>query len=489
MRSSALLAVTLAACTTTAPKLPDATLLSPATLAVPAASSATPPKHPPTLIHHATVLTAAGRVHAPGYVLLVDGRIAAVGDGDGVAPKDALVIDARGGFVTPGLIDTHSHMGVYAMPGTSGNADGNEMTNPVTAQVRSESAFWPQDPALWRALAGGVTTIQVLPGSGNVIGGRSFVAHLAPGPTAARAMKLPGAPDGLKMACGENPKRVYGDKGAMPASRMGVVATLRATFQKAAEYRRARDKWQRDLAAWTEKHTAKDGEPPPPTRKPDGSPDDPPEPPPRDYALETLADVLDGKVLVHNHCYRADEMNQVLDVAREFGFRVRSFHHAVEAYKLADRLAKEGTAVSTWVDWWGFKMEAYDGVAQNVALVHRAGARAILHSDSAVEVRRLNQEAAKARTAGRRFGLEVSDDEALRWVTANPAWALGVEDQLGTLEQGKRADVVLWSGNPFSVYTLAQQVFVDGALAYDRTKHAPPLSDFELGFVDGKELP
>jgi imidazolonepropionase-like amidohydrolase len=379
-------------------------------------------------------------------------------------------------------------MGVYPMPGTEGNADGNEMTSPVTAQARTESAFWPQDPALWRALAGGVTTIQVLPGSGNVIGGRSFVAHLAPGPTAARAMRLPGAPEGLKMACGENPKRFYGEKGVQPMSRMGVMATLRAAFQRADEYRRARARWLRDLEDWQEKRAPKDGASPP-TRRPDGSPDDPPEPPARDHALDTLADVLDGKLLVHNHCYRADEMHQVLDVAREFGFRVRSFHHAVEAYKLADRLAREDVSVSTWVDWWGFKMEAFDGVAQNVALVHRAGARAILHSDSPVEVRRLNQEAEKARTAGRRFGLEASDDEVLRWVTANPAWALGVDDQVGTLEVGKRADVVVWSGNPFSVYTLAQQVFVDGALAYDRARRAPPLSDFELGFVDGKELP
>ena len=473
-------ALALSACASTPPPLPDATLLEPARLAQPAAPPPTAPKHPPTLVHHGTVFTAAGRVHAPGYVLFVDGRIADVGDGDGVAPAGALVIDARGGFITPGLIDTHSHMGVYPMPGTIAHDDGNEMTAPVTAQVRSESAFWPQDPALWRALAGGVTTVQVLPGSGNVIGGRSFVAHLQPGATAALAMKLPGAPEGLKMACGENPKRFYGSKGVQPMSRMGLIATMRASFQKADEYRRARARYERDLASWKERR-AKDGAS---TRRPDGAPDDPPEPPPRDYALETLADVLDGKVLVHNHCYRADEMNQVLDLAKEFGFQVRSFHHAVEAYKLADRLAQEGTAVSTWVDWWGFKMESFDGVAQNVALLHRAGARPVLHSDSNTEVRRLNQEAAKARTAGRRFGLDATDDEVLRWVTANPAWALGVQDQLGTLETGKRADVVVWSAHPLSVYALTKQVFMDGELVYDRAKHAPPLSDFELGLVD-----
>jgi imidazolonepropionase-like amidohydrolase len=448
----------------------------------------TPSRHAPTLVRNGTVMTAAGKTFTNGHVLLIDGRITEVGEGPGTPPAGALVIDAKGGFITPGLIDTHSHVGVYAWPGTIGNEDGNEMTNPTTPHVRSESAFSPQDPAIWRALAGGVTTIQVLPGSGNVIGGRSFVAHLKP-EGAARAMRYPGAPEGLKMACGENPKRFYGGRGREPMSRMGVVATLRGALQKAREYQRAQDRWRRDLELWRTKHTAKEGKPPPPTTRPDGSPDDPPEGPARDLGLETLVGVLEGKILVHHHCYRADEMHQVLDVAKEYGYQVRSFHHAVEAYKLADRLAAENVAVSTWVDWWGFKMESFDGVPQNVSLVQRAGGRPILHSDSAVEMRRLNQEAAKARAAGLRFGLEASDDQVLRWVTANPAWALGIDGDVGTLEKGKRADVVVWSGNPFSVYTLAQQVLVDGAVIYDRAAHQVPISDFELGMVDGKELP
>lgn len=446
------------------------------------------PAHKPTLIRNGTVLTAAGKTFVNGHVLLVDGRIADVGEGAGTAPADGVVLDAKGGFITPGLIDTHSHVGVYAWPGTIGSEDGNEMTNPTTPHVRSESGFWPQDPAIWRALSGGVTTIQVLPGSGNVIGGRSFVAHLKP-EGSARAMRYPGAPEGMKMACGENPKRFYGSKGREPMSRMGLVATLRNALQKALEYRRAQQRWQRDLDLWRARHTAEEGKPPPPTAKPDGSPDDPPEGPPRDFGLETLVGVLEGKILVHHHCYRADEMHQVLDIAREYGYQVRSFHHAVEAYKLADRLAAEDVAVSTWVDWWGFKMESFDGVPQNVALVQRAGARPILHSDSAVEMRRLNQEAAKARAAGERFGLTASDDQVLRWVTANPAWALGIDGDVGTLEKGKRADVVVWNASPFSVYSLAQQVLVDGAVVYDRAAHQVPISDFELGHVDGKELP
>lgn len=447
----------------------------------------TTPGHVPTLIRNGTVLTAAGQTFTSGHVVLVEGRITEVGDGPGVAPSGALVLDAKGGFITPGLIDTHSHIGVYAWPGSIGTSDGNEMSNPVTPHMRSESGFWPQDPALWRALAGGVTTLQVLPGSSNVIGGRSFVAHLKP-EGSARAMRFPGAPEGMKMACGENPKRQYGPS-REPSSRMGVVATLRAALQKAREYQRAQEKWRRDLELWREKHTAQEGKPAPSTTRADGSPDDPPEAPARDLGLETLVGVLEGKVLVHHHCYRADEMHQVLDVAREYGYHVRSFHHAVEAYKLADRLAAEDVAVSTWVDWWGFKMEALDGLPQNVALVRRAGGRPILHSDSPTEIRRLNQEAAKARAAGMRFGLEASDDEVLRWVTVNPAWALGIDGDVGTLEKGKRADVVVWSGNPFSVYSLAQQVLVDGAVVYDRANHVVPLSDFELGLVDGKDVP
>jgi imidazolonepropionase-like amidohydrolase len=441
----------------------------------------------PVLLKNVVVLTAAGKRFDKGHLLFDKGLIVSVGGGDGTAPAGALVIDGQGQFVTPGIIDTHSHNGVYPSPGTDGNSDGNEATAPTTAQVRSQDGFWPQDPNLWRALSGGVTTLQILPGSANLIGGRSFVAHLNPGPSAL-AMRFPGAPEGVKMACGENPKRVYGSRNQMPSTRMGNAAVMRAVFQKATEYRRQLKKYERDLSAWKEKQTKKksDGQAPAkPGEKPDEKPDDPPEPPPRDYASETLVDVMDGKILVHNHCYRADEMHFMLDLAKEFGFKIRSFHHAVEAYKLAPRLAQENVAVSTWVDWWGFKMEAFDGVPQNVAMVAQAGGRPILHS----EVRRLNQEAAKARTAGAQFGLQFSDDQVLRWVTANPAWALGIDDKVGTLEVGKMADVVLWNRDPLSVYALAQMVFVNGALVYDRAHHQVPLSDFELGILDAKELP
>ncbi len=437
------------------------------------------PTHAPVLLRGATVMTAAGDIHAPGYVLLVDGRIAAVGAGDGTAPAGSTVVDATGRFITPGIIDTHSHLGVYANPSVWAHWDGNEATSPVTADVRAEHSFWPQDPSIWRAVSGGVTTIQVLPGSANLIGGRSFTAKLRPD-VAARLMRFPHAPEGVKMACGENPKAVYGKlKNTAPSTRMGSIARYKKALQEALEYKRRWDKYDRDLALWHKRQQDPEGQRDsgPSSTKPD----DPPEPPARDFGLDTLKGVLEGEILVHNHCYRADEMSIMLDLAEQYGFHIRSFHHALEAYKLRHRLAEEGVATSSWADWWGFKLEAFDGIPQNLAMVHDAGGRAIVHSDSSTDIRHLNQEAAKARTAGKKVGIDVSDDELLRWLTANAAWALGIDDEVGTLEQGKMADVVVWSHSPFSVYTLAMQVYIDGELVYDRERGIQPISDFEIG--------
>ncbi|HEY8379054.1 MAG TPA: amidohydrolase family protein, partial [Nannocystis sp.] len=273
------------------------------------------------------------------------------------------------------------------------------------------------------------------------------------------------------------PKRVYGDKSG-PKTRMGNVAGYRDAFQKAKEYEQKWSKYYKDRAKWeAEKdkpQPAKPGEEP-------GKPPDEPEPPARDFGLETLALVLRGEILVHNHCYRADEMSIMLDLAAEYGFKIRSFHHAVEAYKIADRLAEAGTAASVWADWWGFKVEAFDGILENAALLHAAGARPIIHSDSPIGIQRLNQEAAKAWRAGLRMGLDISEDDVIRWITANPAWALGIDDQVGTLEPGKRADLVVWSGSPFSVYTRAEQVYIDGEPVFVRGSLEPG-TDFELGY-------
>ena len=265
-----------------------------------------------TVIRNVNLLTAAGPLIRNGAILLQNGKIAAVG-ATVDAPADALVIDGAGKYVTPGIVDDHSHLGVYAAPGGNALSDGNEATNPTTPQVWAEHSVWPQDPQFPRNLAGGVTTLQVLPGSANLIGGRSVVLKVVPGRTV-QAMKFPGAKYGLKMACGENPKRVYGQRGG-PSTRMGNVAGYRAAWIRAVDYRRKWDKWNADHKG---------------------------DPPTRDLGLETLAEVLRGNMLVHNHCYRADEMAQMIDIAHEFGYKIRSFHHGVEAYKIADLLAKEG---------------------------------------------------------------------------------------------------------------------------------------------------
>ncbi|HYH82220.1 MAG TPA: amidohydrolase [Longimicrobium sp.] len=405
-----------------------------------------------TLIRGGTVLTATGQSIPNGQVLLVDGKIAAVG-ATVEAPAGVTIVDATGRWVTPGVIDTHSHLGVYAAPGVQAHSDGNEATAPNTAEVWAEHSVWPHDPGFVRALEGGVTTVQILPGSANLFGGRSVVLKNVPSRTV-QGMKFPGAPYGLKMACGENPKRVYGQRGG-PSTRMGEMAGFRQSWIRATAYRERWERWDRD-------HTGTVPE--------------------RDLELETLVGVLRGEILVHNHCYRADEMAQMIDMSREFGYRIRSFHHGVEAYKVRDLLARDSISGSLWADWWGFKMEALDFTRANLALVHEAGARAIVHSDDPTGIQKLNQEAAKALEAGREIGIDVPDEIAIRWLTANPAWALGLDRQVGTLEPGKNADVVIWSGNPFSVYTRADQVYIDGALMFDRmNSNRRPRTDFEVG--------
>ena len=450
---------------------------------LPVVAQPQPPEDPPArvgaanfVIHHATIMTAADGIFNPGYVAFANGRITALGQGDAPADPNAIWVDGTGTFVTPGVIDVHSHMGVYPMPDVPAHEDGNELTKPTTPEIWAEHGFWPQDPSLWRALAqGGVTTIQVLPGSGNLIGGRSYVAKMRPD-TSARLMRFRGAPQGLKMACGENPKRVYGSKGQAPMTRMGNIHGFRAAFQEATEYRRRWQKYERDLAEWREEHDDDSDS----VKNAGDDDDDPPEAPERSLGLETLALVLDGKILVHNHCYRADELHIMLDVAHEFGFKIRAFHHGLEAYKLRHRLAEEGVGVATWADWWGFKMEAFDGIAQNAAMLSEAGVKTMIHSDSELDVRHLNQEVGKAVASGKKIGINISDNDALRWITANPAWALGVDAQTGTLEVGKMADVVVWDHHPFSVYARPVRVFIDGESVYDRSIGAR-LSDFELG--------
>jgi imidazolonepropionase-like amidohydrolase len=370
-----------------------------------------------------------------GSLLVQGGKIAALGP-DLSAPPGARVIDMRGGSAIPGMIDAHSHMGVYPWPDVPAHDDGNEATDPITAQVRAMDAIYLEDPAFERALAGGITTVLVIPGSANLIGGEGAVLKLRLGGTL-DDMLFPDAPRILKMAFGENPKRVYGGKNKMPSTRMGNAAVLRSTFVEAAEYKR---KWADYRGG------KKDG--------------DPPE---RDLQLETLADVIDGKILVQIHCYRKDEMLRLIDIADEFGWKIRAFHHALEAYKVADTLVARGIGVATWPDWWGFKLEAWDAIPQNASIVLRKGGHAALKSDSPNTVQRMNHEAAKmVRYAG------LTEREALSLVTSEPAWILGIEDRVGTLEAGKDADIVIFDGDPLSVYSRVSMTIIDGKPEYER---------------------
>tara|TARA_Y100001970_G_C14151775_1_gene813125 strand:- start:151 stop:1530 length:1380 start_codon:yes stop_codon:yes gene_type:complete len=403
------------------------------------------------VIRNATVFDGNGNKFQNYDVHFSNGEIQAVGSDLVVDGADE--IDGTGKFITPGIIDIHSHMGVYPAPGVRTSSDGNEATDPVTAEVWAEHSVWSQDPQYKLALAGGITTFHVLPGSANLFGGRGVTlknvsANTVPG------MKFPGAPHTLKMACGENPKRVYSSRG--PSTRMGNVAGYRNAWIGAENHRKRLEK----------------------------------DPDHRDLKNETLVGVLDGEILIQNHCYRADEMATMINISQEFGYKVTTFHHAVEAYKIADLLADEGVCAAMWADWWGFKHEAYDMSIANIAIVDQARGGtgcAIVHSDSASGIQRLNQEAAKALAAGRKAGFDISEGRAMTWITKNPAKAAGILDQTGTLEQGKDADLVIWSGNPFSVYTKAEQVYIDGALTFDKASNFMPHTDFDLGIKEWED--
>ncbi|MBL8545223.1 MAG: amidohydrolase [Hyphomonadaceae bacterium] len=447
MRSAIALAamLSLAACATTGAT--DTEAEGPA----PFESTYAPRASTPTLIRNATVFDGNGAELANSDVLMRDGRIAAVGQN--LSAEGATVIDGTGRFVTPGIIDAHSHLGVYPSPSINATSDGNELTQPNTAEVWAEHSVWPQDPGFLRAVAGGITTLHVLPGSGNLFGGRGTTLRPVLGATTVQEMKFPGAPQSLKMACGENPARVYGTRNTSPATGMGNVAGYRQAFANAARYaRRAQN--------------AAEG---------NG------EPPDRDLEMETLAGVINGDIILQWHCYRADEMANAIQVAHEFEFEIAAFHHAVEAYKISDLLREEGICSAMWADWWGFKIEAYDGIRENIAFVDAAGACAIVHSDSEVGIQRLNQEAAKAMADGRRAGLEITRGQVWTWLSRNPARALHIDNETGTLEVGRRADVVIWSADPLSSYGVAERVFIDGALMYERGVEREPPSDFELG--------
>ena len=414
------------------------------------------------LISNANIYDGEGNEFLETDLLIQDRKVIAIGK-DLPINNNFNVIDATNKWVTPGIIDIHSHMGVYPAPGVSTSSDGNEATSPVTADVWAEHSIWVQDPQYALALKGGITAFHILPGSANLIGGRGVTVKNIQRNTI-DSMKFPDAPHSLKMACGENPKRVYGNRQQAPSTRMGNAAGYRKAWIEAEAYLNRVDEYESKSDEAKEMGYA----------------------PQRDLEMETLAGVLRGEILVHNHCYRAEEMATMINIANEFNYKITAFHHGVEAYKIADLLAENGICGALWADWWGFKHEAYDMVQANIAILDQAlngKGCAIVHSDDAIGIQHLNQEASKALAAGIRAGFNITKARAINWITSNPAKAAGIYDQTGSLKVGKNADVVIWSKNPFSVYALVEKVFIDGATAYDRERNFEPASDFDVGII------
>lgn len=398
----------------------------------------------PLLIKGATIITVTKGTIENGDVLIRDGKIEKVGK-EILAPKNCKILDAAGKFVMPGIIDAHSHLGVSSWPGVDANEDGNEATDPITPQVRAEDSFNTEDLAIRRAVAGGVTAIQSTPGSANLIGGQTVTLKLKPG-RSIDEMKIQDARPGMKMALGENPKGVYGKRGKIPSTRMGNFAMLREWFIKGKEYG---DKWKR-----FEKELSKDKNA---------------EVPERDLRLEAISDVLDGKYLVHVHCYIKDEMLKMIEISDEFGFEIRSFEHTLEGYKIADTLAARNIAACTWTDWWGFKVEAWEGIPHSPGIMASKGVKVVFHSDSGNQIQRLWLDAAKAV----RYGMD--RQSALEGLTINPAWVLGIDKRTGSIEEGKDADLAIFSGYPFNIYSQVEFTIVDGEIVFDRSQEPAPL--------------
>jgi len=389
-----------------------------------------PPRE--VLIRNARVMTVTHGTIPNGSILIRNGKIAAVG-ANVTAPASATIIDAAGKTITPGIIDSHSH--------TALRDDVNEWTSPVVPHMQMVDAFDYTDKGIYRALAGGVTSALLLHGSADMIGGESVMIKTKFG-LGRDQLLFPNAPRIIKFASGENPKRVFGDRGQMPSTRMGNFAVMREALQQAREYIREQDDYEVKV-----KRGEKDATPPK-----------------RDLKMEALADVLRGKMIVHAHVYRADEFLTEIAIAKEFGYKLRAFVHALEAYKVPEQIAAARVGVTTFADWWGYKHEAWDAIPWNATMLMRKGVVTAIDSDSDDFIRRLNQEAAKLV----RYG-GISQEEALKTVTLNAAWTMGIEDRVGSIDVGKDADLVIWDGDPISVYGIPNKVLIDGVVFFDRT--------------------
>src|SRR6267142_2342296 len=406
------------------------------------AQTSTSAPHNDVVIKNAVVMTVTHGNIKNGSIYIKDGRIAAVGESVN-APAGAAVIDAGGKYVTPGIVDSHSHIAL--------DDDVNEATSPITPHMMMKDAFDYQDKAIYRALAGGVTTSLLLHGSANMIGGQAIVIKHKYG-LDRDALFFPGAPQSIKFASGENPKRVYGGRNQLPSTRMGNFEVMRQAFVEAREYMRDWDDYNAKVAKG----------------------DKDPRAPKRDLKLDALADILRGKLLVQIHCYRADEFLTEMSLAKEFGYKIRAFHHAVEAYKVADKIAANGVAIATWPDWWGFKQEAWDGIPWNAAISLHKGVRVAIKSDSEDVTRRLNTEAGKVMHYG-----NVSEEDALKMITLNAAWIIGVDDKVGSLDVGKDADIGIWNNYPLGSNALADQVLIDGEVFFDRSRPGLGLTHYK----------
>ncbi|MGQ0615326.1 MAG: amidohydrolase family protein [Planctomycetaceae bacterium] len=403
------------------------------------ASLAAPAQERIVAFRGARILTAAGEPIERGTLVISAGRIVAVGPAEGVAiPEGAEVRDVSGLVIIPGLVDTHSHLGVYARPSVVANADGNESTGPVQPLVRALDSLYAADPGFRMALAGGVTTANVMPGSGNVLGGQTAYVKLRGATADAMLIDLRGGPSGMKMANGENPKRAYGGRGKEPMTRMKIAALQREVFLKARQYREKMDR-----------HRA----------KPEG------DPPGRDLGLEAVVEILDRKRTVHFHTHRADDILSVLRLQEEFGFEV-VLHHATEAYLVAGEIARRGIACSlTLLDCPGGKPEAENLRYENAALCARAGVRVAINSDDPItESRLLLRTGALAVRGG------LPEALALQALTLRGAEILHLASRIGSLEAGKDADFVLLSGEPFAATTRVLETWIEGELLYDRAR-------------------
>jgi imidazolonepropionase-like amidohydrolase len=395
-------------------------------------------------ITNATIMTASRGTIEKGTVLIRNGKIAAVGANVSV-PAGAQVIDGTGRYVIPGIIDAHSH---------SASEGINEGSRSITAQVRQADVLREDAIGLWRSLAGGVTTLNILHGSANTIGGQNAVVKIRWG-LPVDSMLFADAPPGIKFALGENVRQTNrpptpGREPRYPRTRQGTEQLLRDAFTRAREYQ----------AEWKGYETARNA-----WKRP--APE--PIPPARDLQLDALVEILDGTRLVHAHSYRSDEIYMLLQVAKDFGFRIASLQHVLEGYKVADEIAAAGTGASTFADNWAYKLEAWDAIPHNAALMAERGVKVSINSDSDERARRLYQEAAKAMKYG-----GASEEEALRMITLNAAGQLGIDKHVGSIDVGKDADIAIFNGHPFAPASRVEMTLIDGRVFFDRSK-APTL--------------